>query len=75
MKKTKRKIIGGAIVFGCAVFAMGALSVLGQSNRGGAIPVSVNYETEKPIIVLDAGHGGMDGGCSTADGVPKRALI
>lgn len=57
MKKVKRKIISGAIVFGCAIFAIGALSALNRKNQNDALPVSVSYEDEKPIIILDAGHG------------------
>lgn len=58
MKKTKRKIISGVILIGCTLFTLGVMAKLGKNRENGAIPVSVDYETEKPIIVLDAGHGG-----------------
>lgn len=73
MRKTKRKIISGAAAAACAVLALGIFTITRKNDKG-AIPVSVDYETEKPVIVLDAGHGGMDGGCSTADGVPEKGI-
>ena len=57
MKKTKRKIISGMILAGCTVFMLGTIAVIGKNSESGAIPVSVDYEAEKPVIVLDAGHG------------------
>lgn len=73
MKNVKRKIISGAIAAGCAIMALGGYALLNK-NQSGANPVSIDYEEEKPVIILDAGHGGMDGGCSTADGVPEKGI-
>lgn len=57
MKKITRKIIGGVVVFGCAVFGLTALTHI--STDSDSVPVSmVSYNDEKPVIILDAGHGG-----------------
>ncbi len=58
MKKITRKIISGAIVFGCAVFGLTALTHISSKSDKNSVPVSLmSYEDEKPIIILDAGHG------------------
>ncbi|MBO5383710.1 MAG: hypothetical protein J6A30_05360 [Ruminococcus sp.] len=58
MNKIKRKIISGAVIFGGAIITLGAISKLNEKSENAAVPVALlSYENEKPIIVLDAGHG------------------
>ncbi len=58
MNKIKRKIISGAVIFGGTIIALGAISKLNEKSENAAVPVALlSYENEKPIIVLDAGHG------------------
>ena len=35
---------------------------------------SSTVEQDAPVIILDAGHGGIDGGCSTADGKTEKGI-
>ena len=59
MTKIKHKIYSGLMLIGCVAAALGAASVLGKkAENGGALPVSlISDEDEKPVIVIDAGHG------------------
>lgn len=74
MKNVKKKIVFSSVMFVCGLGALVGISALIDDNENGLIPVSSDYEEDKPVIVLDAGHGGMDGGCSTADGVPEKGI-
>ncbi|MCM1506140.1 MAG: hypothetical protein NC177_03250 [Ruminococcus flavefaciens] len=57
MNKITRRIISGALVFGCAVFGLTALSHISSKSDKDSLPVSLmSYDEEKPIIILDAGH-------------------
>ncbi len=37
-------------------------------------PVSAIPQKDLPIIVIDSGHGGMDGGCTDSEGVPEKGI-
>lgn len=58
MTKIKHKVYSGLMLIGCAAAALGAASILGKKSENGALPVSlISNEDEKPVIVIDAGHG------------------
>ncbi len=70
--KNKIKLIASGITLCCCAAAVGAFSFLGRNET--AVPAAVIGEEELPVIILDAGHGGFDGGCVSAEGVPEKGI-
>ncbi len=75
MKKTNRKIIARlTVTLSAAVVCCGVIFGSYHYMENKALPAIGSVQSDKPIIVIDAGHGGIDGGCSSADGVPEKGI-
>lgn len=74
MNKVNRKIFVGTLFFGCSIAAIGGAAVLSDKIAENAVPASLISEQELPVIILDAGHGGFDGGCVSVEGVAEKGI-
>lgn len=75
MKTINKKIAGKLICLACSVGIIGTTIFLsGKNNDDNLVSVSRLYEADKPIIILDAGHGGMDGGCVSINGDSEKGI-
>jgi len=75
MKSISKKIVGKLV---CLVSAVGIIStaiLLSGRDSDDYVMVSKTYnDSDKPIIILDAGHGGMDGGCVSINGDSEKGI-
>ena len=74
MKKTAWLcgFIGLSVIFGiCAVLIGNADTVFPDDST---MPAGAQSSVISPLIVIDPGHGGEDGGCSAADGTLEKDI-
>lgn len=61
-----------------SIFMVSAVSISAIYFGGTRIQKAVSTMTapkkDTPVIVLDAGHGGMDGGCTSVNDVPEKGI-
>lgn len=68
----KRKFHAAAVI---AALCLCTGAIMHARNKiDEAVLTSAPVMTNKTVIVLDSGHGGMDGGCSTADGKTEKGI-
>lgn len=75
MKSISKKIVGKIVCLFCAVGIISTAILLSGKDEEDVIKVSKTYnDSDKPIIILDAGHGGMDGGCTSINGDVEKGI-
>ncbi|MGN0622738.1 MAG: N-acetylmuramoyl-L-alanine amidase [Oscillospiraceae bacterium] len=66
------------LTFVCFALILG-IAMVGNSFSENRLAVEtaadrITDAPQKPVVVIDAGHGGMDGGCVSVDGVSEKGI-
>lgn len=63
----------GVILLVCALTASSVY--FGGARLQRAVSTMTGTKPDQPpVVVLDAGHGGIDGGCSSVNGIPEKGI-
>lgn len=71
-QKYRRKFHAAIALLTFCIVVSALLFAKGKIDE--AISVSTSALNDRPVLIIDAGHGGMDGGCSTADGKTEKGI-
>ncbi len=74
MKKGLYLILNIKILAGLTASIFAFIFILTAVSAGKTVAVSNFKATSKPVIIIDAGHGGEDGGTQSADGVLEKHI-
>lgn len=69
----KIKVLGISLVLFLVCIGV-SYGVQSQSKDGDVSQVSTLPSKSNRVVILDAGHGGMDGGCTSADGTVEKDI-
>lgn len=74
MKKLKRKLSSTAAALIITALFISVIAVIQMSPLSEPAGSTPSGDYSKPTIIIDPGHGGIDGGCVSVDGTPEKGI-
>lgn len=74
MNKLRRKINSTVAALTITALFVAVIAILHASPLSKPVDFSPIENSEAPVIIIDPGHGGIDGGCVSVDGIPEKGI-